>query len=165
MGKKNKRANKQQREACVRKLEVKGTTVSNSPKERRRCDVLLRWLAFELALLQRIVYRVGYPDYMVSVCQSVRCLKKFTGLFKRVKSNAELASLYLDDTFNCLFYRSLKSVLETSARISRIHSHHFHVPLIAVLISIYRYASPYPRTHGTVLAIHYTVCNTYTYVC
>lgn len=61
MGKKNKRANQQQREACVRKPEVKGTTVSNSPKERRRCDVLLRWLAFELALLQRIVYRVSYP--------------------------------------------------------------------------------------------------------
>ncbi|ORM40562.1 uncharacterized protein BXIN_2123 [Babesia sp. Xinjiang] len=141
MGKKKSRISDKGRNKCVKKTLTKGLTSSTPEAKNKYGDIILRWLTFELRLLQRLVYRNKNQHrssaFMSAVCGSVRSLKRFTSFFKQKRSTDELAILHLDEEFNRKFYISLKDVLTTSAEISRMHAHYAHVPLITVLLSIY----------------------------
>ncbi|KAK1443004.1 hypothetical protein BgAZ_305220 [Babesia gibsoni] len=141
MGKKHKADNKQKRQTSVKKPEGKKSASSSSLNGLRKSDFILKWISFELALLKRLVYRNKNQhrssDFMKHICKSCRCLTRFTGYFKKTKSTTELTKLHKNDEFNALYYKSLKSVLDTSISLSRLHSHHFHVPLVTVLICVY----------------------------
>ncbi|GIX64091.1 two-component sensor histidine kinase [Babesia caballi] len=165
MGKKSSRRAADAPGKCVRKAGDKGRPSSTPGGGSIRGGALLRWLYFELRLLQRLVYRVSLAlsrtrspraahvisvaltdaqnknqhrssAFMAAVCHSVRDLKRFTAFCKR-RSGAALSALHTDAVFNRLFYLSIRSVLGASAEISRIHAHHFHVPLIATLLGVF----------------------------
>ncbi|GFE55778.1 hypothetical protein BaOVIS_031820 [Babesia ovis] len=143
MGKKGSRISSSGNAKCVKKTTGKGlsTPSRTTGTQAKRGDTLFKWLSFELRLLQRLIYRNKNQHrsslFMKSVCTSVRFLKRFTGFIKQKRSSLGLSTLRHDGEFNHLFYLSLKSVLSASVEISRIHAHHFHVPLISVLFSIY----------------------------
>ncbi|CDR95507.1 hypothetical protein BBBOND_0206650 [Babesia bigemina] len=197
MGKKSSRITAKAGGKCVKKAAEKGVSAPPPVAQRNRGQLLLRWLSFELQLLQRLVYRVGFADvhvacglpsclslivtqnknqhrssaFMTAVCTSIRSLKRFIKLLDLRKPPAVLSKLHLDDEFNRVFYQTLRSVLDASVEISRVHAHHFHVPLIAVLLSVYgyvRYRLQRETVHGVLspcLFCHYLRCDMYVCEC
>ncbi|KAG6440189.1 hypothetical protein BBOV_I002295 [Babesia bovis T2Bo] len=126
---------------CVKQPVSKGLpTKGATGAPNKRFDILYKWICFDLKLLQRLVYRnksqYRSSAFMKSICTSSRFIKRLTTFIRKNRTVSGPSFLH-DNEFNHLLYISLKSVLSTGEDLSRIHAHHFHVPLISVFLCIY----------------------------